>query len=126
MSPANGSAGVREPCLATALTSLAALLEEAWCRCDEELWPEYGRNRVCRGPRRDLGTAMGEAFQGKAWRETSSEQRWCPSQVGEKLVDGKIPWMEEPGRLQSMESQSRTQLSDFTHTHTHTHTHRRD
>ena len=26
----------------------------------------------------------------------------------------KIPWMEEPGRLQSMGSQSRTQLSDFT------------
>ena len=28
----------------------------------------------------------------------------------------KIPWMEEPGRLQSMESQSQTQLSDFTFT----------
>ena len=26
----------------------------------------------------------------------------------------KIPWMEEPGRLQSMGSLSRTQLSDFT------------
>ena len=26
----------------------------------------------------------------------------------------KIPWMEEPGGLQSMESLSRTQLSDFT------------
>ena len=26
----------------------------------------------------------------------------------------KIPWMEEPGRLQSMGSQSQTQLSDFT------------
>ena len=26
----------------------------------------------------------------------------------------RIPWMEEPGGLQSMESQSRTQLSDFT------------
>ena len=26
----------------------------------------------------------------------------------------KIPWMEEPGRLQSMGSQSWTQLSDFT------------
>ena len=25
----------------------------------------------------------------------------------------KIPWIEEPGRLQSMVSQSRTQLSDF-------------
>ena len=28
----------------------------------------------------------------------------------------KIPWTEEPGRLQSMGSQSRTQLSDFTFT----------
>ena len=26
----------------------------------------------------------------------------------------KIPWMEEPGRLQSMGSQSQTRLSDFT------------
>ena len=26
----------------------------------------------------------------------------------------KIPWTEEPGKLQSMGSQSRTQLSDFT------------
>ena len=26
----------------------------------------------------------------------------------------KIPWMEEPGRLQSMGSQSETRLSDFT------------
>ena len=30
----------------------------------------------------------------------------------------KIPWTEKPGRLQSMGSQSRTQLSDFTHFHT--------
>ena len=30
--------------------------------------------------------------------------------------------IEEPGRLQSMESQ-RIGLSDYTHTHTHTHTH---
>ena len=28
----------------------------------------------------------------------------------------KIPWMEEPGGLQSMGSQSRTRLSDFTFT----------
>ena len=33
----------------------------------------------------------------------------------------KIPWMEEPGRLQSMESLYRTRLSDFTFTfHFHT------
>ena len=29
---------------------------------------------------------------------------------------GKIPWMEEPGRLQSMGSLSRTRLSNFTFT----------
>ena len=28
----------------------------------------------------------------------------------------KIPWMEEPGRLQSMESKSQTRLSNFTGT----------
>ena len=32
----------------------------------------------------------------------------------------KIPWTEERGRLQSMGSQSRTRLSDFTHICTHT------
>ena len=31
----------------------------------------------------------------------------------------KIPWMEEPGRLQSMGSLSRTRLSDFTFTFMH-------
>ena len=30
------------------------------------------------------------------------------------ILAWKIPWTEEPGRLQSMRSQSRTQLSDFT------------
>ena len=33
-----------------------------------------------------------------------------------KTLGWKIPWMEEPGRLQSMGSQSRTRLSDFTFT----------
>ena len=32
------------------------------------------------------------------------------------ILAWKISWMEEPGRLQSMGSQSRTQLSDFTFT----------
>ena len=31
----------------------------------------------------------------------------------------KIPWMEEPGRLQSMGSLSQTRLSDFTFTFMH-------
>ena len=33
----------------------------------------------------------------------------------------KIPWMEKPGRLQSMGSRSQTQLSDFTFTFTFMH-----
>ena len=32
----------------------------------------------------------------------------------------KIPWTEEPGRLQSMGSHSWTRLSNFTHFHFHT------
>ena len=31
-------------------------------------------------------------------------------------LDWKIPWMKEPGRLQSMGSRSRTRLRDFTFT----------
>ena len=33
------------------------------------------------------------------------------------ILAWRIPWMEEPGGLQSMESQSRTRLSDFTSFH---------
>ena len=32
------------------------------------------------------------------------------------MLAGKIPWMEEPGGLQSMGSPSQTRLSDFTFT----------
>ena len=47
-------------------------------------------------------------FSEKAMAPSSSTLAW------------KIPWMEEPGRLQSMGSLSRTQLSDFTFTfHSH-------
>ena len=35
------------------------------------------------------------------------------------ILAWKIPWTEEPGRLQSIGSQSRTQLNDFTHSLTH-------
>ena len=34
----------------------------------------------------------------------------------------RIPWSEEPGRLQSMGLQSQTRLSNFTHSLTHTYT----
>ena len=37
-------------------------------------------------------------------------RQWHPAPV---LLPGKIPWKEEPGRLQSMGSLSRTRLSDF-------------
>ena len=35
------------------------------------------------------------------------------------ILAWRIPWIEEPGGLQSMESQSQTSLNDNTHTHTH-------
>ena len=31
------------------------------------------------------------------------------------ILAWKIPWVEEPGRLQAMGLQSQTRLSDFTH-----------
>ena len=34
--------------------------------------------------------------------------------IHSSTIAGKIPWTEEPGRLQSMGSQSRTRLSTFT------------
>ena len=36
------------------------------------------------------------------------------------ILAWRIPWMEDPGGLQSMGSQSQTRLSDFTHSLTHT------
>ena len=36
--------------------------------------------------------------------------------IHSSTIAWKIPWTEEPGRLQSMGSQSRTRLSDFTFT----------
>ena len=35
----------------------------------------------------------------------------------------RIPWTEEPGRLQTVGLQSQTRLSDYTHTHIHEHAH---
>ena len=35
----------------------------------------------------------------------------------------RIPWTEEPGRLQSVESQELNMTEQLTHTHTYTHTH---
>ena len=43
--------------------------------------------------------------------------------IHSRILVWEIPWTEEPVRLQSMGSQSRTQLSAPTRTHTHTHPH---
>jgi len=48
--------------------------------------------------------------------------KWCSCSAEKAMalhsstLAWKIPWMEEPGRLQSMGSLSRTRLSDFTFT----------
>ena len=42
--------------------------------------------------------------------------------IHSRILAWRIPWMEEPARLQSMWLQSQTQLSMCSHTHTHTHT----
>ena len=51
-------------------------------------------------------------------------RKWQPPS---SVLTWRIPWIEEPGGLQSMGSQSRTQLSMCTrmhaHLHVHTHTH---
>ena len=39
---------------------------------------------------------------------------WLTMATHSSILAWKIPWTEEPGRLQSMGSQIRTQLSDFT------------
>ena len=41
---------------------------------------------------------------------------WPAMAIHSSILVWKIPWMEEPGRLQSMGSQSRTRLSNFTFT----------
>ena len=48
------------------------------------------------------------------------QETWVGSQEKEmathsSILAWRIPWREEPGRLQSMGSQSQTRLSDFTH-----------
>ena len=42
--------------------------------------------------------------------------------IHSRTIAWKIPWTEEPGRLQSMGSQSRTRLSDVTSLHLIPHT----
>ena len=44
--------------------------------------------------------------------------------IHSSTIAWKIPWTEEPGRLQSMGSQSRIQLREFTYLLTYTYYHR--
>ena len=64
------------------------------------------------------------------WAHSLEKEMASPSSV----LAWRSPWTEEPGGLQSLESQSQTLLSVHvrvhararTHTHTHTHTHTED
>ena len=53
------------------------------------------------------------------WCHQYWRKKWQPCPV---FLLGKIPWTEEPGRLQAMGSQ-RVDTTNHTHTHTHTHIH---
>ena len=46
--------------------------------------------------------------------EDPRRRKWQPTLPFSSTLAWKIPWTEEPGGLQSMGSQSQTQLSDFT------------
>ena len=53
-------------------------------------------------------------FRSLGWEDPLEKEMAIHSSI----LAWKIPWMEEPGRLQSMWSQSQTRLSDFTFTFT--------
>ena len=58
-------------------------------------------------------------------RSPGERRKWQPTPV---FLPGKIPWTEEPGRLQSVGLQrvGHDRVTKHTpHTHTHTHTHTR-
>ena len=52
----------------------------------------------------------------ETWVETLGWQDLLEKEMAtnSSILAWKIPWTEEPGQLQSMGSQSRTRLSDFT------------
>ena len=54
----------------------------------------------------------------KTWVQTLGREDLLEKEMAthSSTLVWKIPWTEKPGRLQSMGSQSRTQLSDFTFT----------
>ena len=58
-----------------------------------------------------LPTMQETQVQSLGWEDLEKEMATHSS-----ILAWKIPWTEEPGRLQSMGSQSRTRLSNFTFT----------
>ena len=56
----------------------------------------------------------------EAWVQSLGQEDLLEKEMAthSSILAWKIPWMEEPGRLQSMGSQSQTRLSDFTVTFT--------
>ena len=58
--------------------------------------------------------------QSLGWEDSLEEEMATHSSI---LV-WVIPWTEEPGKLQSIGSQSQTQTKVTEHTHTHAHKHR--
>ena len=59
-----------------------------------------------------LPPVQGTRVQSLAWEDHLEKEMVTHSSI----LAWRIPWMEEPGRLQSTGSQSRTRLSDFTFT----------
>ena len=57
-----------------------------------------------------LSTMQETQVQALGWEDPLEKEMATHSST----IAWKIPWTEEPGRLQSMGSQSQTQLSDFT------------
>ena len=58
-----------------------------------------------------LSTMRETRVQSLGWEDPLEKEMAIHSST----IARKIPWTEEPGRLQSMGSQSRTRLSNFTH-----------
>ena len=50
----------------------------------------------------------------ETWVRSLGWEDSLEKEMATRILAWKIPWLEEPGRLKSMESQSQTQLSNFT------------
>ena len=70
--------------------------------------PFYGTSLVAQTVKR-LPTMQETRVRSLGWEDALEKEMATHSST----LAWKIPWMEEPGRLQSMGLQSRTRLSDF-------------